>query len=79
MIQPQEPAFPFQETAFIEGGSAPPCYGLSIRDYFAAKALASLDCEVYQGRSWADDMAEMAYAISDAMIARSNKAKGGTK
>ena len=40
--------------------------GLSLRDYFAAKAMSS----ILLSESWVDDqdMAQTAYAIADAML-----------
>ena len=40
-------------------------YGMSLRDYFAAQALAS--CEAHRSRD-ADHLASEAYQIADAML-----------
>ncbi len=60
-----EPAFP------IPGSDHNgPEYGMTLRDYFAAKAMQSIaqstfcDCET---------VAKMSYAVADAMIAERNK------
>ncbi len=41
--------------------------GMSLRDYFAAKAMAALASEC-QGKNWAEDCALSAYALADAML-----------
>ena len=54
-----------------DGGGVTPMHNLTIRDYFAAKAMASM---VVRGNEYKNAharklMSEMAYAIADAMIA----------
>ena len=46
---------------------------MSLRDYFAAKALSSMRSEDFNGHMWASIMADQAYAIADAMIAARNQ------
>lgn len=78
-----EPAFPVTDTV-IDGRSFEPDYmGMSLRDYFAAKALMGLLAEpisevvqstaAYMAAPLADDqpgdlMARAAYRLADAMI-----------
>lgn len=57
------PAFPVQSIYVEDQDTNSP--GMSLRDYFAAKAMQGL---LAQGnRSW-DDIASRAYAVADAMI-----------
>jgi len=64
------PAFPC-EWDYI-GTSRASANGMSLRDYFAAKALAGMlaDSEVKATR---EDFAERSYALADAMILERNK------
>jgi hypothetical protein len=58
------PAFPFSG----EPGVEPGCSGMTLRDYFAAKAMQSMNSrEDYQDVS-AVSIAIDAYALADAMI-----------
>ena len=61
-----EPAFPYQHN--------PAHGGMSLRDYFAAKALAAMASE-HHGSAWnPHGTAEAAYEFADAMLkARSEK------
>ncbi len=58
-----EPAFPSTETN--EGHLNP---GLSVRDYFAAKAMQASRSRSSDYKTWAD-LAADAYEIADAMLA----------
>lgn len=72
VIAGQEPAFPFA----CQGPTTAPefYYGITIRDYFAAKAMASIltdwsivkpDC----AEQYVKDGCAMAYIVADAMLA----------
>jgi len=61
------PAFPVEtsETIFL---------GMTLRDYFAAKAMqADLEYQGLEGREDLTHIAKMAYAMADAMIAECEK------
>lgn len=59
------PAFTLQG---IEG-VAPPCYGMSLRDYFAGQALQGIiSVELLAAGSSASVFATGAYEMADAMI-----------
>ena len=70
------PAFPFGQTDSISGqlvngwGSE----GMTLRDYFAAKAMQSLlaTFDTYYDERWRDGLAMDAYMVADAML----KARG---
>ncbi len=47
--------------------------GMSVRDYFAAQALAPCIAEFWGAPSGIDDIAAAAYQIADAMLAERNK------
>jgi hypothetical protein len=50
------------------------CYGMTLRDYFAAKALQGMLANQHQFQSGDDAMfARDAYALADAMIAERSK------
>lgn len=50
--------------------------GMTLRDYFAAKAMQGILANSEANRSWTDDdVAKFAYRQADAMIAERNKAK----
>lgn len=63
-----------------DGGPAFPCYdakgfvseGMSIRDYFAAKALASMDTDGYTLIGM-QSIVQRAYCLADAMLAERQK------
>jgi len=64
-----EPAFPF------EGGDnngMQPTYGMSLRDYFAAKAMAAILSNPDKDYA-SDDLAETAYGVADWMLAERAK------
>ncbi len=63
-------AFPVPAGNFSGGESWDPLYlGMSLRDYFAAHALAVIPGDVAEPASLARD----AYAIADAMLAERSK------
>ena len=65
-----------------DGGPAFPCefsepkhlHGMSLRDYFAAKALPGLIAE--PGDAHIDELARDAYRFADAMLAERAKRRG---
>lgn len=58
------PAFPQQ----FQGTTEPSLSGLSIRDYFAARALQGF-CSRSESDKWTpDEMATDSYALADAML-----------
>lgn len=69
------PAFPQTVPAGVIGAGCGPHveWGMTLRDYFAAAALANGNIEEHTGAGWADRVADQAYRIADAMIA----ARGG--
>jgi len=48
-------------------------YGLSIRDYFAAKAMESMIARYGYARGQADQLAQNAYDCADAMLKERTK------
>lgn len=60
------PAFPLQS---IGPEFAPGYAGMTLRDYFAAKAMQGYCAKEDSIDSYADDIAADAYAIADAMLA----------
>lgn len=67
----EQPAFP---VAASEYGGHGTCFGLTIRDYFAAKALQGListaGAPCLLGIGWCDnETASTAYKLADAMLA----------
>ena len=66
------PAFPLPSEVGIRHFNDPGAYpGISLRDWFAGKALVTLREKDY----YHVDLAQKAYSIADAMIAE--RAKGG--
>lgn len=63
------PAFPWVQPATGDNGAVI-CYGMTLRDYFAAKAMQGIISE----RGWASDQsyfneqAQGAYRFADAML-----------
>lgn len=52
--------------------------GMTLRDYFAAKAVQGFTSDISQinrrnGESYASEIADMSYLIAEAMIKRRNK------
>lgn len=58
------PAFPFP---VLHGNGAP--MGMTLRDYFAAKALQGMSANPYYDDYDFDRIADMAYGQADAMLA----------
>ncbi len=66
-INDGDPAFPVQDASTWQG------HGMSLRDYFAAKALNGLICHLVGVKDGSpDDYARRAYQYADAML----KARG---
>ena len=77
------PAFPVNTENTHQAGACLPHEGMTLRDYFAAKAMSIMwdaydkgycgviDPDTFDNRA----LAEGAYQIADAMIAERNKAK----
>lgn len=59
------PAFP----ALYQGDTRSDCPGLSMRDYFAAKAMQGLNTNPYCDDKNFTEIAHMAYQQADAMLA----------
>lgn len=57
------PAFPSEAY-----GNAPPHTGMSLRDYFAAKAMTGLLTAEIVGEYSNEHVAEISYRIADAML-----------
>lgn len=79
------PAFPVIKNIFKPDPKFPdgpvyhvgtePCYGISIRDYFAAKAMQGMYANV-GCNSWADaTLAERAFLIADEMLKAREKGR----
>ena len=69
-IETGGPAFPVQYSNEADGPTVMPHVGMTLRDYFAAKAMHGMAgsrryCEVGWDQA---DMASQAYEIADAMI-----------
>ena len=62
-----DPAFPTLDKFYPE-------HGMSLRDYFAAKAMQSLIIQIYNPEyNSAEDIAKWSYEFADAMIRESQK------
>mgnify|MGYP000843953069 FL=1 len=75
------PAFPAWELN-CQGQPEMTCFGMSLRDYFAAKAMHASLADALEGRlpdeHWRIGVAYDAYRMADAMlIARSARPAGG--
>lgn len=70
------PAFPVNELNHQTGAVCAQNFGMTLRDYFAAKALQGLLACPIQPQSGPDMYARDAYAMADAMLAA---AKGDTE
>jgi hypothetical protein len=67
------PAFPFPSSLYPDGSTHEPGeLGMSLRDYFAAKAMQANRSRDSQYETW-DDLARDAYEIADAMLKERNK------
>jgi ribonuclease I len=59
-----DPAFPIQASEYGGHGS---CFGMTLRDYFAAQALAGMTTDGWQANE-RQGMAVEAYRLADAML-----------
>ena len=64
------PAFPFQSMDVHKNPNSPH-EGMTLRDYFAAKAMQSFAAKETQ--IWPERFASNAYAVADAMLAEREK------
>ena len=64
------PAFPVQYSNEADGPTVMPSEGITLRDYFAAKAMQGMaGSHAYCERGWDQaDLAGQAYEIADAML-----------
>lgn len=62
----EQPAFP---VAASEYGGHGTCFGLTIRDYFAAKALQGICAHPDTWGRQVNEVAQVAYELADAMLA----------
>ncbi|WP_236232284.1 hypothetical protein [Pseudomonas juntendi] len=62
----EQPAFPVQASDYGGHGT---CFGLTIRDYFAAKAMQGWSANPIPQDSSIQEVAEWAYRQADAMLA----------
>ena len=62
-----EPAFPFVQQATADNGAVI-CFGMDLRDYFAAKAMQSMNSRPDYDDAAADAIALDSYALADAML-----------
>ena len=69
------PAFPVTLSAGATYSGHEPFDGMSLRDYFAAKAMqAMVSTPAYETGGWAiDDIAEQSYDMADAMLEARSK------
>ena len=65
------PAFPFTE--FQKDGAKVSAYGMTLRDYLAAKAMAAYLVAANGNPPEPETTAECAYLMADAMLAERNK------
>ena len=65
------PAFPFTE--FQKDGVKVSAYGMTLRDYLAAKAMAAYLVAANGNPPEPETTAECAYFMADAMLAERNK------
>ena len=64
-----EPAFPAPEASMEHYGKADGYTGMSLRDYFAAKAMQGWTANPLPNDSSIQEVAEWAYRQADAMLA----------
>ncbi len=62
----EQPAFPVQASDYGGHGT---CFGLTIRDYFAAKALQGICAHPDTWGRQVHEVAQVAYELADAMLA----------
>jgi hypothetical protein len=60
------PAFPAE--VWSSDGVPEHSEGMTLRDYFAAKAMPTIYAEALGGEDWRDDVAREAYRMADAML-----------
>lgn len=65
------PAFPFTE--FQKDGAKVSAYGMTMRDYFAVKAMAAYIAAMHGNPPEPETTAECAYFMADAMLAERKK------
>ena len=65
------PAFPFTE--FQKDGAKVSAYGMTLRDYLAAKAMAAYLVAANGNPPEPETTAECAYFMADAMLSERNK------
>ena len=70
------PAFPIPDSHHANGGVQYGANGMTLRDYFAAKALAGMLADT-ECSSSASNLAQASYLIADAMLAERAKAWTG--
>ena len=70
-LQPNDggPAFPMPAHTSTIGEQARPIYGMSLRDYFAGKALEGAAHRLINPYEYRDILASDCYQIADAMLA----------
>lgn len=66
------PAFPVTPTD-RSGQIGPTEFGMTLRDYFAAKAMQGIDANAQFSKSTATDIARWSYEQADAMLAEREK------
>jgi hypothetical protein len=66
------PAFPVVELDRISGNPCDQHFGLTLRDFFAAKALAGM-ASAYHDHWTVERAAEAAYELADAMLRERSK------
>lgn len=67
-IEDGGPAYPVQYSNERDGPTVMPSAGMSLRDYFAAKAMQEVMSEPDNKQMLAPDVATIAYAFADAML-----------
>lgn len=72
-----KPAFPLHQrydstgTFLIAGAN-----GMTLREYYAGKALTTINLEDFNGSDWAEMVAKQCFQVADAMLAESQKRLG---
>lgn len=67
-IKDGRPAFPSPEWSDAHGNVVPAEYGMSLRDYFAAKAMQALVGAEFRQEFTTEEDASYAYKMADAML-----------
>jgi hypothetical protein len=72
-VQNNEPAFPGVQYISMHGDKNPE--GMTLRDYFAAKALQNFRDQIglQSDQEWFDKVAKGAYRMADAMLKARNE------